>query len=333
MLYRLWIGLFLIGLVFPLMAAKRLPDHADFDDASLGEPLAYPAWFKQSFLDLPEDLAEARAQGKRGIILYFGQHHCPYCKRLLQVNWGLPGMVSYTREYFDVIPFDIRGQAEVTGLSGELLSERDYAKQKKAMFTPTLVFLDREGKEALVLRGYYPPYQFRAALEYVADGHYHKEGFAAYLDRAADRLTFEPTDLNEESFFSPPPYNLNRTKLPGERPLAVFFEQGNCHACDVLHVQALQDPAIQQLFYSFDNVQLDIDSDTPVITPNGRKTTAHRWAQEMGLFYAPALVFFDESGRELLRADSVVHFFRLRNILNYITSRGYLTEPNFSHWR
>ena len=44
-----------------------------FDDAPLQEPLEHPAWFKQSFLDLPEDLAEATAAGKKGIIVYFGQ--------------------------------------------------------------------------------------------------------------------------------------------------------------------------------------------------------------------------------------------------------------------
>ena len=33
-------------------------------------------------------------------------------------------------------------------------------------FTPSLVFYDADGNIALRLRGYYPPYQFRAALEY-----------------------------------------------------------------------------------------------------------------------------------------------------------------------
>ena len=33
-----------------------------------------PDWFKQSFLDLQEDVADAKAEGKR-IILYFHQFH------------------------------------------------------------------------------------------------------------------------------------------------------------------------------------------------------------------------------------------------------------------
>jgi hypothetical protein len=52
----------------------------------------------------------------------------------------------------------------------------------------------------------------------------------------------------------------------------------------------------------------------------------------LGIFYAPSILFFDESGREIIRVDSVVHLFRLRNVLNYVVSRGYLTEPNFLRW-
>jgi hypothetical protein len=41
-------------------------------------------------------------------------------------------------------------------------------------------------------------------------------------------------------------------------------------------------------------------SDTPVVTPSGERTTAREWAAELGLFYAPSILFFDERGSELL---------------------------------
>jgi hypothetical protein len=31
--------------------------------------------------------------------------------------------------------------------------------------------------------------------------------------------------------------------------------------------------------------------------------------------------------------DSVVGFYRLRNVLNYISSKAYLDEPNYQRWR
>jgi thioredoxin-related protein len=328
--------LFFSALLLPGFAAGEDAASAaslEFDDAPLAEPLEHPAWFKESFLDLPHDLAEAVAAGKRGIVVYFGQRRCPYCKMMLQQNFGQGDIETYTRRHFDVVPIDIWGLQEVTDLEGQVLTERDYSVREGTNFTPSLLFYDARGKLALRLRGYYPPYTLRAALEYVADGHYDREPFNAYLARGDSTLSFEPGDLIEEPFFIPPPHNLDRTRTRGERPLLVFFERGECHACDVLHTQPVQERAIRDLFYRFDAVQLDMRADTPVITPDGRRTTARQWADELGLFYAPSLLFFDEGGREIMRVDSVVRFFRLRNVLNYVLSKGYLDEPDYQRWR
>ena len=297
----------------------------------LAEPLEHPNWFKESFLDLGADLKEAVDAGKRGLMVYFGQQRCAYCQKLMRVNFGLSDVVEYTRAHFDVVPIDVWSVEEVTDLAGQVLTERELARREDTQFTPSIIFYDSAGKQALRLRGYYPPYQFRAALEYVADGHYKRETFRDYLARGDNRMVFDDTDLNDEPFFSGGPYNLDRS-IPAERPLAVFFEQGDCHACDVLHGESLREPVINRAVADLDSVQLDMWSDTPVITPAGERTTAKDWAAELGLFYAPSILFFDESGKEIIRVDSVVGFFRLRNVLNYIGSRAYLSE-DFQDWR
>jgi thioredoxin-related protein len=328
----LWVFL-LLSPYQPTSAIESEEDVYAFDDFPLEELLQYPDWFKKSFLDLPADLQEAKQDGKQGIVLYFGQKRCAYCKMLLEVNFGLTDITTYTRRHFDIIPIDIWSSEELTTLSGETLTQRDFALREKTNFTPSLIFFNQQGAEVLRLRGYYPPYQFRAALEYVADQHYHNEGFPDYLARGEASTAFEPGDLNEEEFFIPPPHNLDRSRFPGQRPLVVFFEQGNCHACDVLHGQPLRNPAINKLIRSFDNVQLDISSETPIITPDGRKTNAKQWARQLGLFYTPSLLFFDEQGKEIIRVDSVVRFYRLRNVISYITSRGYIYQPDYQLWR
>lgn len=305
----------------------------EFEDQPLAEVLQYPSWFKQSFLDLSEDLTEAIEAGKHGIIVYFGQKRCAYCKMLMDINFQLKDIVAYTQQHFDVIPIDIWSPEEITDPLGNEVSEREFARRLGTNFTPSLVFYDRKGSVALRLRGFYPPYQFRAALEYVADNHYKREPFAVYMARGDSTQRFEKTDLNEEEFFIPPPHNLDRSRFAAERPLVVFFEQGDCHACDILHTQPLSQPAISKLFDQFDNVQLDMWSDTPVVTPDGTATTARDWATNLGLFYAPSILFFDENGREIIRVDSVVRFFRLRNVLNYIVSRGYRSYPSFQKWQ
>ncbi|MEW8217730.1 MAG: thioredoxin fold domain-containing protein [Candidatus Thiodiazotropha taylori] len=332
LLLILWVSLLFIP-YHQLLAIESEDDAYAFDDFPLEDLLQYPDWFKKSFLDLPADLEEAVEDDKKGIVLYFGQKRCAYCKMLLEVNFGLSDITTYTRRHFDIIPIDIWSSEELTTLSGETLTQRDFALREKTNFTPSLIFFNQQGDEVLRLRGYYPPYQFRAALEFVADQHYRNESFPDYLARGEENTAFEPGDLNEEEFFIPPPHNLDRSRFPGQRPLVVFFEQGNCHACDVLHGQPLRDPAINKLVRSFDNVQLDIRSDTPIITPDGQKTNASQWAKQLGLFYTPSLLFFDERGNEIIRVDSVVRFYRLRNVITYITSRGYINQPDYQLWR
>lgn len=317
-----------------LVAATDNPieDPLQFDDTPLDEVLEYPGWFKQSFLELDEDLAEAIDNGKRGLIVYFGQKRCAYCKMLMDVNFQTPDIVTYTQRHFDVVPIDIWSPEDVTTPDGRTLSEREYSQALGTNFTPSLVFYDADGRIALRLRGYYPPYQFRAALEYVADGHYQREKFPVYMARGDKTLRFEAGDMVEEPFFAAPPFNLDRSRFASQTPLVVFFEQGDCHACDILHTQPLGRDTVRRLFDGLESIQLDMWSDTPVVKPDGQHTTAREWAEELGIFYAPSIVFFDERGEEIIRVDSVVHLFRLRNVLNYVLSRGYVTEPNFLRW-
>jgi thioredoxin-related protein len=322
-----------LAVALPATAASPDDDSVSFNDQPRDELLSYPEWFNDPFLDLGADLQAAHAAGK-GLIVYFGQKRCAYCHQLLEVNFGSEAdIVEYTRRHFDVTPIDIWGVAEVTDLRGRVMTERGFALREQADFTPTLIFYNDEGQEVLRLRGYYPPYQFRAALEYVADQHYRRESLRDYIARGDNRMVFDAADLNDQPFFQPPPYHLDRRSLPAERPLAVFFEQGDCHPCDVLHGQSLKELAIAEGFANFDSVQLDMWSDTPVVTPAGERTTARRWAADLGLFYAPAIIFFDEQGEELLRVDSVIGFYRLRNVLNFISSKAYLREPSYQNWR
>ena len=53
----------------------------------------YPAWFKQSFLDFGEDIAEATQAGKRVMVL-FHQDGCPYCNALVERNLSQRGIES-----------------------------------------------------------------------------------------------------------------------------------------------------------------------------------------------------------------------------------------------
>ena len=313
--------------------AEKDDPFLEFDDTLLEEALVYPDWFKISLGDLNEDISEAAAAGKSGIMVYFGQKLCAYCEQFLKENIGAPDIERYIREHYDIIPIDIWGIEDIVDTNGETYTERDLSLRYKTNFTPSLVFYDLDGKPVFRLRGYYPPYKFRAALNYVTEGFYKEETFKEYLDRAEPGTFFMLAGLNERDFFPEPPYDLDRSQKPGTRHLAVFFEQGDCHACDLLHTGPLNEDTTVEEITKMETVQLNIWSDTPVITPQGKATTARQWAKDLNLFYTPTIIFFDLNGKEIMRIDSVVQYYRLLGVLEYINQKAYLTGIDYQDWR
>lgn len=270
-------------------------------------------------IDLGAALASCARSG-RYLAVYFGQEDCAYCERFVSVNLADPDIAALIRRHFVWIALDIHADLLVKTPEGESIGVHDWARREGTDYTPSVLFYDPQGRLVLRLRGYHPPYQFRAALDYVASGRDRSESFADYLARGDDRLVFDASDLNPQPFFSPPPHVLDR-RLPGERPLAVFFERGDCHPCDLLHRRIRRSPELQRRLAELDAVQLDLYSETPLIAPDGRRLTARAWGAELGIPYAPAVVLFDESGRELARFNSVADLERLEEALAGLAPR------------
>ncbi len=307
-------------------------DDIIFDDKPLADALSLPDWFKLSFLEIDADIKEAKEQNKKGLIIYFGQKFCPYCKAHLEKNWGQDDIVKYTQKNFDVIAINVKGQRPVLNLDGKTYTEKSFAALKKTNFTPSILFYNTKGQEVLRLRGYRPPYQFRAALEYVADAHYTKEPFRQYMARAESALGFGKAELNSNELFNSPPYLLDRSRIKAEQPLMVVFERKRCHACDVLHGGPFTRPEIETQLLKLEAVQLDIQSGQPVFTPDGKKISAKKWAEQLNINYSPTIIFFDENGKEIIRIESVIWFYRLRSVLTYVLSGGYKKYPTFQLW-
>jgi len=332
-----WILLGALGLALIFAPGRSLAEEDPFfpsiDDTPRDIGLVVPEWFTLSFLDLREDLEVAVERGKMGVALYFGLEHCPYCERMLHENLAEPDIRQYLSDHFDVIALDVEGSREVATLEGEIVPERAFAAQRRLNFTPGFTFVDADGNEIFRIRGYYPPYRFRAALEYVIDRHDREGSFREYLERADPPPKFEMEDINEREFFAKAPYMLDRSQVPAERPLVVFFERRSCHACDVLHSEPLSDPAVIERVQRFDAVQLDLDAETPVVTPDGDRTTAREWGQRLEIHWAPSILFFDERGQEILRIEAVVGLHRLSTTMDYVLTRAYEEFPTYRRYR
>ena len=124
-----------------------------------------PDWFKVSFLDLYEDIAEAADANKR-VMVFFFQDGCPYCKKLLEDNFGQRNISDKTQQHFDVITLNIWGDREVT-VGDQVMTEKDFAAALKVQYTPTLIFFNEDNKAVFRANGYYPPEKFKVVLDYI----------------------------------------------------------------------------------------------------------------------------------------------------------------------
>ncbi len=286
-----------------------------------------PEWFKNSFLDLGEDVAEARAANKR-VMLYFYQDGCPYCAKLLRVNFRTRSIVDKTRKHFDVIAINMWGDREVTDLDGEALTEKRFAEKWKIMFTPTILILDPQGQVALRINGYYPPDKFEAALDYTAQGLEKKLAFAEYY---AKQHPIKATGkLHEEPWILPPPYDLARL-AKADKPLLILFEQEVCRTCDEYHQDIFRRPETRRQLARFNVVRLDIWSDMPLVDLQGHKTTARQLARAMNVKFTPTLVMVD-GGKEAFRTEAYLRAFHLQSSLDYVASGAWRKQPNFQRY-
>lgn len=289
----------------------------------------YPDWFKESFLDLREDIKEAQKAGKR-VMLMFTQENCPYCNLLVERNLSQRGIEDTLKTKFDVIAVNLWGDREVTGLDGKPYTEKSYSAALKIQFTPTLVFFDESGNTILRLNGYVPPARMQAALDWVAGRQEKKQAFRDFV--AAREAAGQPASgaLISQPFFRKT--GDLRRKGKNAKPLAVFFEQKDCPDCEVLHRRVLADPELRAEFARFDSVQLDMWSKDPVTTPAGKRLPVREWARQLGVNYAPGIVLFDAKGKETIRWESSFRVFHTLGMLTYTSSGDYRKEPSFQRY-
>lgn len=300
-------------------------------EGSLGEGMVnpgyeeQPAWFKSSFLDLEEDITEASESGKR-LVVFFYQDGCPYCKKILQDNFGQRDIAEKTRKNFDVVSLNIWGDRDVS--FGDIeTTEKDFAARLKVMYTPTLLFFNEQGKAVLRTNGYYHPAKFNAALDYVL-GHFDKkEKFRSYLARVSPAKQKGEIHKSLETIKSP--YNFS---VPAKKYRLVMFEQKQCKDCDELHKDILTQQASKEQLKKLDVAVLDMWSEEKITRPDGKKSNIKQWAKDLDIQYAPSLVYFDLQGKEVFRSDAYLRSFHIQSVMDYVSSEAYKTQPNFQRY-
>ncbi|MEM7294465.1 MAG: thioredoxin fold domain-containing protein, partial [Pseudomonadota bacterium] len=259
-----------------------------------------PEWFKQSFLDIREDIDEAAEEDRR-VMLYFYQDGCPYCAKLLQDNFGQVDIADKTQQHFDTVAINMWGDREVVDLAGNDTTEKEFSKSLRVQFTPTMLLLDEAGNTVVRINGYYAPHKFAAVLDYVGT----RQESAMSVREYVGQHTQEAASgvLHRDASHLPVPFALDAALATGEKPLLVLFEQKQCSVCDEWHSDIFKRPETRELLAQFDIALLDIWSDDTLKTTTGAARSQKQWAADLAVGYAPTMVFFEPGGQEVFRTE------------------------------
>ena len=319
-----------------LAAALLLPQQA-LAQAAQPSPhaIAVPRWFSNSLLDFKDEIPEAAREGKR-VMLYFGQDGCPYCKALMQANFG-PGaaasaITEKTRRHFTAIAVNIWGDLDVTWVDGTRTTEKGLARQLQVQFTPTLLFFETDGRVALRLNGYQPPERFTHVLDYVIARRERDISLAEYLNSTAPEAAASAPPAAQPYLMKDP---TRLARAGARRPLAVLFEAPGCKACTEMHAEAFQRDSQRRQLRGFDVARLlpgAPGAPLPLTTPDGRRSDTRAFARDLRINLYPTVVFFDTQGREAFRFDGYMRPFHIESAFDYVASGAYLREPQFQRF-
>jgi thioredoxin-related protein len=138
-------------------------------------------FFSLNMGDLKAELADARADGKRAVVLFFEQEGCPGCRHMKQNVFNHSDVQSYYGRHFISLPVDIHGSVPLKDFAGRELTEKTYAQSAKVRATPTFIFYDLAGGEIVRIVGpLQTPQEFLLLGQFVTSGAYKKGSFAQY---------------------------------------------------------------------------------------------------------------------------------------------------------
>ncbi|WP_018874067.1 thioredoxin family protein [Thioalkalivibrio sp. ALJ1] len=139
-------------------------------------------FFDPTFGEFPEELEEARAAGKKGILIFFEMADCPFCHRMKNQVLNQPEVQEYFSEHFLVFSVDVEGSIEIVTFDGETKTQREWAtRDYRVRATPVFQFFDLDGEPIARFTGATrDTREFLQLGEFVADGHYKDQNFTRF---------------------------------------------------------------------------------------------------------------------------------------------------------
>ena len=285
-----------------------------------GSDHSMPEWFKESFMDMNEDVEEAKESDKH-VMLFMTLKFCPYCTKMLNNNF-IEGakLQPYIKDNFDVIGIDIKGSKEIAVNEDLTLTEKEYAKHLNVQYTPTILFLNQSNEIVVRINGYRSSENFKYILDFVKNKEYKNMNLTQYIEKVKNKTFYT---LQDNTMFQ----EINDlSKIDGS--LAVIFEDGSCTQCDYLHNNTLKNKDVLNEMNKFIIVRLDASSSSKIVTPNGIVTTPEKWAQDLVLDYRPGILLFNNK-KERARIDALLYSFHFKELFRFVSTEQYKIYKSF----
>lgn len=158
--------------IFGLLA--QTPAYAETRDP-------YRHFFSPKLGDLADDLAQARTDGKKGVLLMFEMDECPFCSRMKETVLNRPQVQDWYRQHFVSLSIDVKGDIPLTDFKGRNTTEKAFALEQRARATPVFIFYDLDGNPVTRFTGAtQTPEEFLLLGRYVVEGRYRDMPFNVY---------------------------------------------------------------------------------------------------------------------------------------------------------
>ena len=280
-----------------------------------------PAWFKESFLEIADDVDDA-IEAEKHVMLFFDLNGCPYCDRMLEESFTAEPLSSYIQQHFDVIAINIQGDREIAFNEEISVSEKKLGEILKVYSTPALLFLNEDNKTIVRVNGYRAPERFQLVLEFVATRSYRTTSLGDYLQAKLDKNVYQ---LRPNPLFS------DVTDLSSvDGPLMVIFEDGSCYDCNEFHDGILAHEQVREEIAPFTIVRLDADSNATILDVYGNETTPAELARKHEMIYRPGVLVFDD-GNLLRRHDSLTFPHHFKESMRYVAG-GYYQQMDYQSY-
>ncbi|WPE17870.1 thioredoxin family protein [Candidatus Thioglobus autotrophicus] len=295
--------------------------YADSGKVIGGSLYDVPSWFTDSFLDVAEDAQDALDENKT-VLLYFHLDGCPYCDAMLTQNFKSGENLAFIKKHFSVVAVNIKGARDITMSESESKTEQALSEILAVKYTPTIIFLDEDGKQAFRTNGYRDVAAFRQVLEYVASKSYKNTTLSNYIE-AKQNTSQAYTFINHASL------QVASNFQEFDQPVAILFEDKDCTACEDFHQNLINRADVKAELDKYLFVRFDAYSDQKIIGFDGKLTSPRQMVKDYDLNYRPGILLFDE-GENITKIDGKLYSFHFNTVLRYVSGKHYQYYPKFS---